>query len=338
MYYVKKRNGFYWHYIYKRHEEVLLLKDVRRFSFTQYTSGTHNDKSSKIGMDKEQYIKIWFHNSSSKNFYITERFAQENADYFYQEASPFSDDATINYCAVFNKNKKREIAFMREYACEYGYAIYGVTYDQLVTVCDIEPSYKKAYIEIGRLYEYLNQEDMLKDILVHIYDMLNKEVDYTKIPYINNYGSNYFTNVSMSNIVQGGGPYNIKQIKNDIYNQLIAEGTLTPKWKTESDLYKIVKKRYPDSVFQFRAPFLKGQSIDIFIPSLNVGIEYQGIQHYEPVSIFGGEEGFLRTKERDKRKKEICYKNGLELIYWKYDEPVNSVQLGKKIALYQKSN
>lgn len=43
-------------------------------------------------------------------------------------------------------------------------------------------------------------------------------------------------------------------------------------------------------------------------------IEYQGEQHYFPVSIFGGEKGFLKQKEYDERKREYCNINQIKLI------------------------
>ena len=51
-------------------------------------------------------------------------------------------------------------------------------------------------------------------------------------------------------------------------------------------------------------------------------IEYQGLQHYEPVSYFGGEKKFLENKRRDKMKEDYCKNNGINLIiigYWDYD-------------------
>lgn len=55
--------------------------------------------------------------------------------------------------------------------------------------------------------------------------------------------------------------------------------------------------------------------LDIYLPKLNVAIEYQGAQHYEPIEFFGGQEAFERTIERDKRKKELCEKHKCILIY-----------------------
>ena len=53
---------------------------------------------------------------------------------------------------------------------------------------------------------------------------------------------------------------------------------------------------------------------DIFIPSQNTIIEYDGKQHFEPVSIFGGEEQFQKQQKLDKIKNDYCRDNGIKLI------------------------
>lgn len=48
-------------------------------------------------------------------------------------------------------------------------------------------------------------------------------------------------------------------------------------------------------------------------------IEYQGIQHYEPKSKFGGAQGLFRQQFNDKMKREYCKKHGYTLViipYW----------------------
>ena len=48
-------------------------------------------------------------------------------------------------------------------------------------------------------------------------------------------------------------------------------------------------------------------------------IEYQGIQHYEPKSKFGGYTGLRKQQFNDMKKREYCAKHGLRLIaipYW----------------------
>ncbi|MFV8830523.1 hypothetical protein [Alkalihalobacterium sp. APHAB7] len=88
-------------------------------------------------------------------------------------------------------------------------------------------------------------------------------------------------------------------------------------WVSETRLYQEIKKHFKDrKVIQHaRLSFLGKQHLDIFIPSLKVAIEYQGLQHDQPVDFFGGEEGFQKTKERDERKRKLCEENGVKIIY-----------------------
>lgn len=48
-------------------------------------------------------------------------------------------------------------------------------------------------------------------------------------------------------------------------------------------------------------------------------IEYQGVQHYEAKSKFGGYVGLRKQQYNDMKKREYCQKHGLTLIaipYW----------------------
>ena len=48
-------------------------------------------------------------------------------------------------------------------------------------------------------------------------------------------------------------------------------------------------------------------------------IEYQGIQHYQPKSKFGGQAGLKRQQYNDAQKKEYCRKHNIPLVtipYW----------------------
>lgn len=56
--------------------------------------------------------------------------------------------------------------------------------------------------------------------------------------------------------------------------------------------------------------------LDFYLPDYGVVIECQGIQHFEAVDFFGGEEGFERTQLRDKTKKHLCEKHGLKMLYY----------------------
>lgn len=63
-------------------------------------------------------------------------------------------------------------------------------------------------------------------------------------------------------------------------------------------------------------------SYDFYLPELKALIEFQGIQHYEPVDCFGGKERYDRQVINDKIKKEYAASRGYQLIEIRYDEDV----------------
>ena len=109
-----------------------------------------------------------------------------------------------------------------------------------------------------------------------------------------------------------------------IRTRLTADGIIRPKWKNELSLFHAVRKRCPDTLYQYRPDWLGRQSLDLYIPSLQTAIEYQGIQHYRPVEFFGGQEALLQRQELDETKRRLCGEHGVRLIEWSYDiEPTD---------------
>lgn len=110
------------------------------------------------------------------------------------------------------------------------------------------------------------------------------------------------------------------------------------KWISEELLYNTIKHMYKDYnvIYQYRPYFLQsskgGQmSYDIFIKDLNIAIEYQGKQHFEPIKIFGGEKAFIENQKRDILKKQLSIKNGVKLIYINYWEKISEELIKSKI-------
>lgn len=60
-------------------------------------------------------------------------------------------------------------------------------------------------------------------------------------------------------------------------------------------------------------------------------IEYDGIQHYEPVEKFGGKEGFKVTRIRDKIKSEYCKEKNIRLIRIPYYEKEIEIKLDNEL-------
>ena len=61
-------------------------------------------------------------------------------------------------------------------------------------------------------------------------------------------------------------------------------------------------------------------SYDFFIPDQNILIEYQGIQHYEPVAHFGGKKRFPTQQKHDKMKLDYAKSHHYNLIAVPYTE------------------
>lgn len=53
---------------------------------------------------------------------------------------------------------------------------------------------------------------------------------------------------------------------------------------------------------------------DFYLPENKTCIEYDGIQHYKPIDLFGGEIEFNKTKKRDNIKNLFCEINEIELL------------------------
>ena len=102
-------------------------------------------------------------------------------------------------------------------------------------------------------------------------------------------------------------------------------------WVSEMTLYSLVREFWADAQHHVSPPWLKPQHLDIYVPTEKVAFEYQGKQHFEPVEFFGGETSFEKTKERDAIKLRKCRANGVRLMYWRYDEPIEAAVLLRKL-------
>lgn len=63
-------------------------------------------------------------------------------------------------------------------------------------------------------------------------------------------------------------------------------------------------------------------SYDFYLPIENLLIEYQGLQHYEPVKYFGGLKQFKKQQKHDKLKRDYAITHNIRLLeipYWDYD-------------------
>jgi very-short-patch-repair endonuclease len=63
---------------------------------------------------------------------------------------------------------------------------------------------------------------------------------------------------------------------------------------------------------------------DFYLPEYNVCIEFDGIQHFEPINYFGGEKELELVQKRDRIKTAYCQENNIGLVRVRFDENINN--------------
>ena len=97
------------------------------------------------------------------------------------------------------------------------------------------------------------------------------------------------------------------------------------------------------SEFEFRKcrpKFLQGLELDTYCPELKLGVEYNGIQHYQFNEYFQKTEyNFIKQQEQDDRKNRLCHENGIKLCVIPYTYSFqNPDELEKFIKDWVKEN
>ena len=93
----------------------------------------------------------------------------------------------------------------------------------------------------------------------------------------------------------------------------------------EDRISGILKGMNIDFIFQKTFKECKDKKVlpfDFYIPKYNLIIEFDGIQHFKPISKFEGEEGFSIRILHDAIKNQYCEDNNINILripYWDYD-------------------
>jgi len=85
----------------------------------------------------------------------------------------------------------------------------------------------------------------------------------------------------------------------------------------EKEINKHFKKSKYSYVSQKTFPDCKDKALlryDFYLPKYNTLVEFDGEQHFKPVEIFGGQEGYEDRIRKDRIKDEHAKKNGIRLI------------------------
>lgn len=130
---------------------------------------------------------------------------------------------------------------------------------------------------------------------------------------------------------------NSKRVSDTVENevrQAVGHYEKGNRWTSETVLYQLIEAQYGDEYTierHHRPDWLDGLELDIFLVEPSIGIEYQGVQHYEAIEHWGGVEGLEERKERDERTRELCEEHGVELVEVRHDENLSAELVESKI-------
>ena len=124
-----------------------------------------------------------------------------------------------------------------------------------------------------------------------------------------------------------------KKIENDV-RQEFGHRKVGERWTSETLLCQIVAHLLPtcEVIHHYRPDWLNGLELDIYVPSLALGFEYQGQQHFHVIAAWGGTNALAALQERDARKARLCKEMDTVLITVDYTEPLTVDHIRDLIA------
>lgn len=277
-------------------------------------------KSQKIHGDKYDYSKVEYVNNKTKVCIICPEhgeFWQRPCDHLNKKGCPYCRYISSSLKLRSNTNdfiKKSKNIYGDKY--DYSKVDYVNTKTKVCIICPEHGEFwqtpnnflnghtcQKCNIEKRAEEQKLGKINFIK----RAKQIHGNKYDYSKVEYVNNHTKvciicpihGEFWQTPDSHL-QGNGCYKCRHSK------------------LEDNLFIFLTKNNIKFETQKSFNWLKYKKplrLDFYLPDYNIAIECQGIQHFEPVKYFGGEERFNETRERDIIKRELCEKNGIKIIY-----------------------
>ena len=290
----------------------------------------------------ESDVAYIYPESYTPNYFMIQELAKDaKRDYVIENLLP--DDNTINHLIIFSCNKKEKIALMNHLVYSAvlgenfgGYKLLGVHLCYYLECCG-NNSYAytmKVPNDLMHYQGYVTRKDTnpytIYDTRKNIERLIEKGYFQSELDlYLNlkNTLMPFLQDMYLNAQEAAAKDYDWKMAKSVLKGELIENGIIISKWKNEQSLFLLVKKTYPDAIFQYRPEWLSPQSLDIYIPELKIGIEYQGIQHYTEIDFFGGKKALEHRRALDEKKRKKCRAKEVTLIEWKYNFDITNKNL-----------
>lgn len=157
---------------------------------------------------------------------------------------------------------------------------------------------KCAREEVGRICRLTNEKFIEKAKRVH-----GNKYDYSKVEYL-------ASKINVKIICPIHGEF--EQKPND---HLSGKGCpICNESHLERGVKKFLNGKGIEYIYQYRIDWLGRQSLDFYIPSLNMGIECQGKQHFGKGG-WSDDYDFNKVYELDSRKRKLCNEKDVDIVY-----------------------
>lgn len=285
-------------------------------------------------------LSMYVSQSESIQFQVLLHYLQKKKIPFSQIDSIAKNDFSVNYLIKVSPTDTKTIAFVLYLLRFHNLStckVFGVRLDILFSYILNGYELESTLVELGEPpgVNYLITNNIFKNGPKAVSEKLQMLIDRYRLlecleaPQTRYYYRRGFrhclpeSHIYVLNLGRYSPNPSMEHLFNETRNELLVSGCYLPRWISEYELYRILLLYFPDAVFQYKTEWLESQSIDIFLPSFDTAIEYQGMQHYQPVDFFGGEEGYRDVVRRDKRKRILCKEKQIRLIYWPYYREIN---------------
>ncbi len=171
-----------------------------------------------------------------------------------------------------------------------------------------------------------------KTSICHLCTKTNSDLFYCHPMYASSFKVKYGSYIRKFEIDEN---LNEKDAENKV-RELKGVAKIGERWINETLLFNYINALFPDYLVKREATpnWLGKQRLDLYIPELNLAIEYQGQQHYKPIELFGGEGGFKNTRQMDKEKLNKCKQNGINLVYFTYKDNLSEKLVHSRLKKY----
>lgn len=308
-------------------------------------------KNSAYILDRQKNIILYINPRMFKNSKVMFELLK-NTSKMEMIDNEFEDDNTKNYKVSIEKNdyetidiilyllhkKTDPLTYFGNSFCVYGYPLFRILKkmiirheDYIVNQLDNDIKEQLKYL-IDKMLTSAKNNDKYNVIAKKLLNKYSCSEPDLVLKMIKKYGICEIFNINYNALFireENLNKYYIRERIDYIYDMIPKEEKVM--WKSEYEMYLLIKHYYNDAIYQYTDDFLNGLIIDVFVPSIMTAFEYQGEQHYKEVTYFLNRTLSDRQKN-DYLKKKYCEERKIDLIEWKYDELITKMVLDEKIA------